>query len=244
MNEDFGLISPQAQKQSQLSVSLFPSSLVQVMQLAIIFGEFATFLVFVALAGGKASPSLIGIGSCSLGCWAIVTVFHLITFLYVGLLSRSFLWKSMNRVSEGLHWTSRAVGLLAAGGFSMLLVGSGMVQSPVLLSLQVSAQVTSATALFLVTFSAFLGAIQFWLAGVTNLEYAAYLDLIAVLASVVGVQAVNWAVRRFKRTSLVVMLLVGVAAVSLVIVPVFGTITLWESVKNGTFEGSFKGICR
>jgi uncharacterized membrane protein YfcA len=94
----------------------------------------------------------------------------------------------------------------------MLLVGLGMVLSPLLLSFHVSAQVTSATALFIVTFSAFSGAIQFWLAGVTNLQYSAYLDIIAVLPSIVGVRGVAWMIKRFKRTSLIVMLLAGVAA--------------------------------
>lgn len=60
-----------------------------------------------------------------------------------------------------------------------------MNQWPVLLSLQVPPQATSATALFLVTFGALYGATQYWLAGATNLQYAAYIDVIAVLTSVI-----------------------------------------------------------
>lgn len=220
--------------------------------MTVIIGEFATFLVFVAVAGGKVSPSFLGITNCSWEYWAVVAAFHLVTCLYLSLIIRHLLRISATRQlngSERLHWTHSAVFRLASGGFlsglcgNMLLVGSGMIQGPVLLSLQVPPQVTSATALFLVTFGALAGAIQYWLAGATNLQYAAYMDVIAVLASVVGVRAVSWAVQRFKRNSLVVMLLAGVVAVSLVVVPVFDAFVIWESVEDGTFQASFRSIC-
>jgi len=118
----------------------------------------------------------------------------------------------------------------------MLLVGSGMIQGPVLLSLQVPPQATSATALFLVTFEALSGALQYWLAGGTNVQYAMYINVLAALASVVEVRAVSWAVRRFQRHSLVVMLLAGVAAVFLVVLPVLDAWVIWQSVEDGTFR--------
>ena len=118
----------------------------------------------------------------------------------------------------------------------MLLVGSGMIQGPVLLSLQVPPQATSATALFLVTFETLSGALQYWLAGATNVQYAMYINVLAALASVVEVRAVSWAVRRFQRHSLVVMLLAGVAAVFLVVLPVLDAWVIWQSVEDGTFR--------
>lgn len=147
------------------------------------------------------------------------------------------------------HWVPKEVVLLLGAAFvsglcgSMLVVGSGLIFGPVLLELKVHPQVSSATALFLVLFGTLAGAIQYWLAGVLNVAYSAFLDVVAVLAAVLGTTVVTWAVQRYQRTSIIILILAGEVCVSLVVAPVYNGLEMWASVKNGTFQGSFRPFC-
>jgi uncharacterized membrane protein YfcA len=125
----------------------------------------------------------------------------------------------------------------------MLLVGSGLIFGPVLLAFKVHPQVSSATSLFLVLFSTLAGAVQYWLDGVLNLAYSAFLDIVAVFAGVLGTTVVIWAVQRYQRTSIIILLLAGVAFVSLIVAPVYNGVEMWRSMANGTFDGSFHSFC-
>lgn len=210
-----------------------------------IAGAFSTFLGFVLLAGGKASPSLLGLTSCSWGYWALLAGFHLVTVLYTVGIG----WYLQGDQQSCMQWTPRTAALISTAGFAagflgvLLLVGAGLVMGPLLLRYNVHPQIASSTALFCVFLGALSGAIQFWMVGALNLQYSLYLDCVAALAAVIGVRVVSWAVRKWGRPSLVVLLLAGVVAVSLVLVPVYDGIQIYESVDNNTFEGGFNSIC-
>jgi len=188
-----------------LNTPLFPCTLVNVKQMAILLGEFATFLAFVAVGRSPLCLGLCGLFVGVLDCGGCISLGH----LPLGRTCREPSLANVQNSASWLLWTRSAVFRLASGGVcsglcgNMLLVGSGMIQGPVLLSLQVPPRVPSATAFFLVTFEALSGALQYWLAGATNVQYAMYINVLAALASVVEVRAVSWAVRRFQRHSLV-----------------------------------------
>lgn len=224
----------------QSQIDLFP-----VGKLLLIGVIFCTFLGFVLLAGGKASPSLLGITSCSWSYWALFAGFHVVTVLYTVAIGRHLQGKEQGCI----QWTRRTAVLISIAGFasgclgSLLLVGAGLVMGPLLLRFNVHPQVASSTALFCVFLGALSGAIQYWMVGALNMEYSVYLDCVAVLASVIGVRVVGWVVRRWGRPSLIVLLLAGVVAVSLVLVPVYDGVQMYESFKNDTFEAGFHSIC-
>ena len=135
--------------------------------------------------------------------------------------------------------TSFASGLCG----SMLLMGPGMILGPVLLTYKTDPQVTSATTIFIVLLGAISSALDYWIAGLLTVDYAAYFDCIAVLASVLGVSVIKFTVKRYGRTSVVVFLLSGIAAFSCVLVPVYDGITVYDSIQDGSFRGGFNFHC-
>ena len=235
-------------RQEKLERQLLPtgsdSKLCPAGYLCVIVLEFGAFMGFVLLAGGKASPSLIGVSSCSWGYWGLFAAFHVLMLLLLVAIA----WH-LKGSESCLSWSPRTSLVISVAGFAsgvlgmLLLVGSGLIVGPLLLHLQVHPQVSSATALFCVFLGAFSGAIQYWMVGALNLQYALYLDVIAVMAAIIGVRVVNWAVKRWGRPSLVVLLLAGVVGASLVLVPVYDGVQIYESIQDHTFEGGFGSFC-
>lgn len=210
--------------------------------------EFAAFLTFVLISGSKTSASIVGIELCSWTYWLAFAVFHPVTLLCSYLVYR-YLLAGSEAATYRTHWVPKEVALLLGAAFSsglcgnMLLVGSGVIFGPVLLGLKVQPQVSSATSLFLVLFSTLAGAIQYWLAGVLNVAYSSFLDVVAVLAAVLGTTVVTWAVQKYHRTSIIILMLAGVVCVSLVVAPVYNGLEMWKSAEEGTFQGSFQSLC-
>lgn len=229
-------------------ITLFPIAFVLLTQVAMILAEFAIFLGFVLVSGSRTSPSIVGIEVCSWSYWLVFALFHPVALLCSYLVYR-YLLSTHESPSYRTYWLPKEVlqllvtGLVSGLCGNMLLVGSGLIFGPVLLAFKIHPQVSSATSLFLVLFGTLAGAVQYWLDGVLNLAYSAFLDIVAVFAGVLGTTVVAWAVQRYQRTSIIILLLAGVAFVSLVVTPVYDGVEMWSSIANGTFNGSFHSFC-
>merc|ERR1711907_267838 len=108
-------------------------------------------------------------------------------------------------------WVAGALGL-----------GGGVIFNPLLLSMGVPAKVSSATGMYLITFSKIVTSVIYFLYGELVIDYALWASFCATLGSILGLASVNWYMRKFGRQSIIVFCLTLILALSVVGVPYFG----------------------
>lgn len=92
-------------------------------------------------------------------------------------------------------------GLLAG----MLGLGAGMIKGPLLLEIGVDPQSTAATSSFMIFFTSASTTMQFYLLGRLKWNYGIYYAIISAVAASVGKYGMNRVVRKYKKTSLIVI---------------------------------------
>ncbi|XP_028777937.1 sulfite exporter TauE/SafE family protein 5-like [Neltuma alba] len=133
---------------------------------------------------------------------------------------------------------------LLAGIFGGVFgIGGGMLISPLLLHVGVAPEITAATSSFMVLFSSTMSALQYALIGMEDIKTALILSTVSFVASLVGVLAVQKAVRKYKRASLIVFSLSAAMALGIVLMTSFGVIDVWRDYKSGKYMG-FKPPCK
>jgi len=131
--------------------------------------------------------------------------------------------------SEGvLAWTpttlwwypmlSTVAGFL--GGF--LGIGGGIIMGPLLLELGMAAEASQATTAMFVFLSSSLASIQFVVLGKAMPQYALWFTVWVILATVVGQTIIDYALKMWQRTSLIVLSVAAIIAGSLVMMTAIG----------------------
>ena len=108
-------------------------------------------------------------------------------------------------------WVAGALGL-----------GGGVIFNPLLLAMGVPPKVSSATGMYLITFSKIVTSVIYFLYGELVIDYALWCAFTATLGSILGLASVNWYMRKFGRQSIIVFCLTLILALSVVGVPYFG----------------------
>lgn len=108
-------------------------------------------------------------------------------------------------------WVAGALGL-----------GGGVIFNPLLLAMGVPAKVSSATGMYLITFSKIVTCVIYFLYGELVMDYALWCAFVSCIGSVAGLASVNWYMRKFGRQSIIIFCLTFILGLSVIGVPLFG----------------------
>ncbi|XP_050380406.1 sulfite exporter TauE/SafE family protein 4 [Argentina anserina] len=142
-----------------------------------------------------------------------------------------------------MHITFCALcGILGGTVGGLLGSGGGFILGPLLLEIGVIPQVASATATFVMMFSASLSVVEFYLLKRFPIPYALYLISVSILAGFWGQFFVRKIVTFLRRASIIVFVLSGVIFASAITMGVTGIKTSIRMIEEGEFMG-FLDFC-
>lgn len=137
------------------------------------------------------------------------------------------------------------LGLGFGGGWvaGALGLGGGVIFNPLLLSMGVPAKVSSATGMYLITFSKIVTCTIYFIYGELIMDYALWCAFVSCIGSIIGLASVNVYMRKFGRQSIIIFFLTIILCLSVVGVPLFGGLNLKKEADNGKNIYAFKTIC-
>uniref|UniRef100_K3XAB2 Uncharacterized protein n=1 Tax=Globisporangium ultimum (strain ATCC 200006 / CBS 805.95 / DAOM BR144) TaxID=431595 RepID=K3XAB2_GLOUD len=211
------------------------------------------------LRGGHGSASIIGVQCNSPEYWSL-------TFFPLGILAaitlsigyrlrlenRLKVLSGYNFVDGDIHWTKSRVLIfpaycvvagIAAG---LLGIGGGMVKGPIMLEMGILPPVQSATASFMILFTASSTTLQFAIAGQfpgsLQYDYVAWFSFIGFLGGLCGQKVVAYLVKKYKRESIMVYLLAITIGLSAIVMSIVGIKSTMKDIEMGAHLG-FSGMC-
>jgi uncharacterized membrane protein YfcA len=129
-------------------------------------------------------------------------------------------------------WVAGALGL-----------GGGVIFNPLLLSMGVPPKVSSATGMYIITFSKIATITIYILYGQLQMDYGLWIALWSTLGAVAGLKGANWYMQKFGRQSIIVFCLTFILIISSIGVPFFGIIDLKKAKAAGESITAFGSIC-
>ncbi|ETP03064.1 hypothetical protein F441_19950 [Phytophthora nicotianae CJ01A1] len=216
-------------------------------------------LVQAFLRGGHGAPSAIGVTCNSSAYWAItllpLTVLAGIS-LYIGyrlrLMNRFKVLSNYPFVDGDMHWVKRrvlmfpAVCTTAGVAAGLLGIGGGMVKGPIMLEAGVLPAVQSATASFMILFTASSTTLQFAIngqfPGELQFDYMAWFAFVGFVGGFCGLKCVGYFVKKYKRESIMVYMLATTIGLSALAMGFIGLRSTLADIESGVHLG-FHGIC-
>lgn len=119
-------------------------------------------------------------------------------------------------------WVAGALGL-----------GGGSIFNPLLISMGVPPRVSSATGMYLVTFSKISACLIYYLSGQLNIEYALWISFWSTFGSTIGLYLTDLYMRRSGRQSIIVFFLTFVLFISVIGIPYFGYKDIMKQIDEG-----------
>merc|ERR1719161_3103971 len=181
---------------------------------------------------------------CSLMYWLhkLAMVVICAIFTYAG--ARTISGREASTTEEGLlEWTPKTMLLYpfyaAVAGFlgGFLGIGGGIVMSPLLLELGLVPEANQATSAMFVFLSSTLATMQFVLAGAAMPQYVAWFTAWVTVSTFVGQTLIDYILRKYKRSSLIVLSIAGIIACSLCMMTLVGGIDIYTDIKDGRYMG-------
>jgi uncharacterized membrane protein YfcA len=206
------------------------------------------------LRGGKSD---ISIDKCSVGDWIVLLIFIIVMICVVKVsvmnVSKEQALKekygSVNLAKSDLIFRGevlRNVLMLGFGGgwvAGALGLGGGVIFNPLLLSMGVPPKVSSATGMYLITFSKVATCTLYFLFGELMMDYALWIAVWSTVGAVIGLKGANWYMQKFDRQSIIVFFLALILLLSTFGVPYFGALDLMDKVDLGENILAFKTFC-
>ena len=81
----------------------------------------------------------------------------------------------------------------------MVGVGGGIIYNPLLLSLGIPPQVSSATAMYIVLYNNFSASTQYIISSKLNWDFALWLSIFAIIGTILGLFVINGMVKKSGR---------------------------------------------
>ncbi|GMF19751.1 unnamed protein product [Phytophthora lilii] len=132
---------------------------------------------------------------------------------------------------------------VAAG---LLGIGGGMVKGPIMLEAGILPPVQSATASFMILFTASSTTLQFAIngqfPGEFQFDYMAWFAFVGFLGGFCGLKCVGFFVKKYKRESIMVYMLAATIGLSALAMGIIGLRSTLSDIENGVHLG-FHGIC-
>lgn len=248
------MLSATRQAIERREADVFPLKLVLPLVLAwlVVFAQ-------ALLRGGHGADSIFGVRCNSHSYW-LLTVLPLCVLvgvtLWVGhrlrLENRLKVLTDYPFAAGDTHWTKERVVVfplycvVAGVAAGLLGIGGGMVKGPIMLAMGVLPPVQSATASFMILFTASSTTLQFAIAGqfpgALQYDYALWFASVGFLGGVCGQKVVAHLVHKYKRESITVYLLAATIGLSTVAMGIVGFQTTLKDIEKGVHLG-FHGIC-
>ena len=201
-------------------------------------------LSVLVLRGRKGAPGLLGLTPCGVGYWGITAAGFVWLFVTsviggrrlvrLGQQKRACDYLEGDVVWDGPRAARCLVQALLAGVMAGLVgVGGGMVLGPMMLELGVLPQVSSATTGTMVLLTSSSAAAVFLLANLIPLDYALGFGLVACAGGFVGKAGLGYLVKKYKLSALIILLLGGLIAVSMLATAAAGLLDLYSKYEAG-----------
>ncbi|POM62465.1 hypothetical protein PHPALM_28388 [Phytophthora palmivora] len=211
------------------------------------------------LRGGHGAPSAIGITCNSVDYWVLTLVPLAILVaisLYIGyrlrLMNRFKVVSGYSFVDGDIHWIKRRVLFLpalcttAGVAAGLLGIGGGMVKGPIMLEAGVLPAVQSATASFMILFTASSTTLQFAIngqfPGEFQFDYMMWFAFVGFVGGFCGVKCIAFFVKKYKRESIMVYMLATTIGLSALAMGAIGLRSTLSDIENGVHLG-FHGVC-
>jgi len=121
------------------------------------------------------------------------------------------------------------------GGF--LGIGGGIIMGPLLMELGMCAEANQATTAMFVFLSSSLATVQFVVLGKTMPQFVLWFTTWVILATFVGQTGIDYMLRKYKRSSLIVLSIAGIIAGSLVMMSFIGVSEIYNDIQRGASMG-------
>ncbi|KAJ4794510.1 Sulfite exporter TauE/SafE family protein [Rhynchospora pubera] len=190
--------------------------------------------------------------NCSISYWvlnslqipvAVAVTMHEAVNLYKGEK------KIQSKGDEGTNWRAFQlilyclIGILAGIVGGLLGLGGGFILGPLFLELGVPPQVSSATATFIMTFSASMSVIEYYLLKRFPVPYALYFSVVAIISALIGQKAVGKLIKILGRASLIIFILAFTIFVSAVSLGGTGIFNMIGKMERHEYMG-FENLCK
>ena len=118
-----------------------------------------------------------------------------------------------------------------------------MIFNPLLLSMGVPPRVSSATGMYIITFSKIATCVIYLLYGLLQIDYALWVAFWSTIGAIIGLKGANWYMEKFGRQSIIVLCLTFIMIISSIGVPFFGIIDLKKKAEAGENIKEMGSIC-
>ena len=199
---------------------------------------------------------MIGVAPCKLWYWIIYGVF---VVLCCGLSAWGIVYAKKERrfkqhvgydFKEGDYmWKTKDITKLMLisylGGVlaSLAGIGGGTIFGPLLLGINLHPKVSSATAMNLVLYLALGNVIQYMIGGYMPYLYMIWMALFVVIATLLGQKILKKMINRSGRSSVIVLILLGVILLAISMTVVFDSISIAKDVRNKVPVWEFGSVC-
>ena len=134
-------------------------------------------------------------------------------------------------------------GSFIGGIVGALGLGGGVVFNPLLIGLEVPAQVATSTAMYMILFSSLASSVIFLTMGGLNVDFALWIGAWSVIGIAFCMKVVNKLIQKYRRPSIIVFLLAIVLLISMIMIPIFNGMQLYDLAKGGVDIYVFDKMC-
>eukprot|EP00455_Lapot_gusevi_P055708 TRINITY_DN909_c0_g1_i9.p1 TRINITY_DN909_c0_g1~~TRINITY_DN909_c0_g1_i9.p1 ORF type:complete len:125 (-),score=60.65 TRINITY_DN909_c0_g1_i9:150-524(-) len=124
----------------------------------------------------------------------------------------------------------------------MLGIGGGMIMGPLLLQLGMIPEVAAATSATTVFISSSAAALNFYTMGLLMEDYALWYMSIGFIATFLGQTVVSFLIKKYKRSSIIVIVVTILIAIATLMLFISGSIQVAHDIDHGEHLG-FQSFC-
>jgi uncharacterized membrane protein YfcA len=136
-----------------------------------------------------------------------------------------------------------ALGFLGGWAAGALGIGGGAIFTPALITLGVPPLVTTATGLYMVTFSTVASCLIYYLNGQLIFNFAIWIAFWATIGTIIGLVICNHFLAKSGKQNPIVWVLFFMFVVSVIAVPLFGGLGLKKQYDAGMDLMAFRSLC-
>ncbi len=210
-------------------------------------GCWAAVLTLSLLRGGHGAPSIIGVQPCSTNYFLLYSAVFPVVVVFS--LAAGFALRAQARRKDraGYHylegdviWNNKNAFMypalsffsgVAAGTFG---IGGGMIKGPMMVEMGMHPKTISATAAYMILFTASATVAQFSILGVLPLDYGLYLVTLVFFSSIVGQFLINTVVKKTGRNSIIIFCIASLISVATLLLVTAMSIHLKQKVDVNT----------